>query len=196
MTLAAYRMDDLYQALDQLSSQPECRECRLCEEHVGLVYILKGESERVRRHRLPILRTSSGVEYLGRVPDPESRKGGTSPAARTHGWCCAFDWRTNTCSIYNDRPLCCRIYPLDLMRLEGEVWWVVHSECPIAQRFQRQRNLDLLCAITAAMERLISDEELEQWLTQDKFSQMIEAFSGDESRVIRLRRYGTPSLFS
>ena len=181
--------------MEILSSQPECQTCRLCEEHVGLVYLLGKESARVRSHRLPVLRTMSGVEYLGRVPDREVRKEGLSPVSPSHGWCSAFDPTTNMCRIYSDRPLCCRIYPLDLMRIDSQVWWVMHTECPIAQRFEKERRLGIIAAITARMERFISSDNLEDWLSQDKFSQIAEAFSHDATQVIRVRRYGEPIPF-
>jgi hypothetical protein len=78
------------------------------------------------------------------------------------------------------------------MKLNSIVWWVIHSECPIAQRFQRERRLGILVTMTFAMEAALSEEQLQHWLTQDKTSQAIEAFAFDQSRVIRLRRYGEP----
>jgi Fe-S-cluster containining protein len=168
-------MEKLYNVLLPLTSQSECQTCRLCEENVGLVYVLGDEAAKARKHGLPVLTTSQGVQYLGRTTD---------------GWCSSFDPTANTCRIYGDRPLCCRIYPLDLMRLDDIVWWVIHSECPIAQRFQRERRLGILATVTFAMEAALSEEQLLHWLTQDKTSQAIEAFAFDQSRVIRLRRYG------
>lgn len=170
-------MEKLYEILKPLASQSECETCRLCERNVGLVYVLGNEASKAQHHGLPILTTSQGVQYLGRTRD---------------GWCCSFDPTTNTCRMYSDRPLCCRIYPLDLMRLNDTVWWVIHSECPIAQRFKQERRLGVLAAMTYAMEGALSDEQLQHWLTQDKTSQAIEAFAFDESEVIRLRRFGEP----
>lgn len=173
-------ISELYDLFKILTAQPECRTCSLCEEHVGLVYLLDSEAEKAKNSSLPVLTTSTGVQYLGRTRE---------------GWCCSFDPDANTCRIYEQRPLCCRIYPLDLMQLDGEIWWVIHSECPIAQRFQRERMLSTLAAATSAVEGKISESQLKRWMTQDRFSQMIEAFSYDESKVIRLRRYGEKRPF-
>jgi Fe-S-cluster containining protein len=174
-------MEALYDVLKPLTNQPECQTCRRCEENVGLVYLLGNEAGKAIRRELPVLTTSEGVQYLGRTTD---------------GWCSSFNPATNTCGIYADRPLCCRIYPLDLMKLDGAVWWVIHAECPIAQRFQWERRLSILAAMTAAMERVISDEQVENWLTQDKTSQAVEAFSFDVAKVIKLRRYGESIAFT
>jgi hypothetical protein len=76
------------------------------------------------------------------------------------------------------------------MKLDGTVWWVIHAECPIAQRFQRDRQLEVLAAMTAALEREISEEQLRLWLASDKSSQRIEAFSASQPKVFKLRPYG------
>src|SRR5581483_798372 len=156
------QMESLYQVLRPLATQPECQSCRLCEEHVGLVYLLGDEAVKANEHSLPIITSSQGVQYLSRTRD---------------GWCSSFDPNTNMCRMYADRPLCCRLYPLDLMQLEGAVWWVIHAECPIAQRFQKERRLAVLAAITDALERALSKEQLNRWLIQDKMSRGIESFS-------------------
>src|ERR1051326_8241556 len=162
-------MQFLYKILKPLTSQPECQTCRLCEENVGLVYLMGDEATKAQDHGLHVLTTDRGVQYLKRTNE---------------GWCSSFDPSTNTCKIYNDRPLCCRIYPLDLMKINGEIWWVIHAECPIAQRFQRERRLSIFAAMTVAMERALTDEQLQHWLVQDKTSQEIEAFSFDETKVV------------
>jgi Fe-S-cluster containining protein len=170
----------LYDILRPLASQPECKSCKLCEEHVGLVYLLGKEATRSVDQGIPVSISSRGSQYLART---------------SKGWCAAFDPASNLCRIYNDRPLCCRLYPLDLMRLDGDVWWVIHAECPIAQRFQRDRHLEILTALTISLERTLSDEQLQSWLTTDRTSQNIEAFSSTRPNVIRLRRFGRSLSF-
>jgi Fe-S-cluster containining protein len=167
-------ISDLYDVLHPLASQPECQTCRLCEEHVGLVYLLEDEASKLGNPSLPIL-TAAQDQYLGRTRD---------------GWCCAFDNENNACKIYDSRPLCCRIYPLDLMVVDEEIWWVIHSECPIAQRFQRERRLGVLAALTFSMEQRLSSEQIGRWIKQDRLSQIIEAFSFDQSKVVPLRKLG------
>ena len=118
------------------------------------------------------------MSYLNRTPE---------------GWCAAFDPATNRCRIYESRPLCCRLYPLDLMELDGFVWWVIHSECPIARRFQAERRSDVLAALTLRIETQLTDRHVAEFLTQDKTSDHIEAFSFEENKVIKIRKYGDKS---
>jgi Fe-S-cluster containining protein len=174
-------MRDLYEILQPLASQPECASCNLCERNVGLVYLLGDEAARIRAIDQKLVSiTSKNVEYL-------NRKDG--------GWCACYSASANTCGIYNDRPLCCRLYPLDLMEIGQEVWWVIHSECPIGQRFQRQRQMDLLAAVTLALERHLGDERLQQWILQDRTSREIEAFHYDQLNVTKIRRLSSPNAW-
>jgi len=76
------------------------------------------------------------------------------------------------------------------MEVGGETWWVIHSECPIAQRFQREKKLGILAALTFSMEQRLSADQIARWIRQDRLSQMIEDFSLDPSRVMTLRRLG------
>jgi hypothetical protein len=76
------------------------------------------------------------------------------------------------------------------MKLDGVIWWVIHAECPIAKRFQRDRHMEILAAMTAALECELPEEQLRAWLVTDEISQRIEAFSSSEPKVFKLRRYG------
>jgi Fe-S-cluster containining protein len=167
----------IYEVLGALGNQPECSTCRLCEEHVGLVYLMSAEATRDRRKGLPVLSVDASAHYYPRTRD---------------GWCSCFDPATNTCRVYAERPLCCRLYPLDLVSIEGEVWWVVHRECPIAQRFTRQRQLDVLAAVTRRIEPLLGDEDLADWIRQDRVSAAIEYLDHEEMSLTPLRRFGSP----
>lgn len=170
----------LYALLGALSQQAECKTCRKCEENVGLVYLLATEPADLERQGKQIVRTGLGANYVPR---------------RADGWCSCFDPERNLCRIYDSRPLCCRLYPLDLIAIDGVPWWVLHSECPIAQRFQAERRLDVLVALTVALERALSEEELGEWLTQDRLSQAVEAFESEPTKVVPLRKVGAQLRF-
>jgi len=173
-------LKNLYEIVRLLTSQSECMACRLCEENVGLVYAFRLELDQIRTHKPPLSVTSTGVTYLKRTQD---------------GWCPCFDPTTNKCRIYHDRPLCCRIYPLDLMRLNGDVWWVLHSECPIFQRYEREKRLDILALMTAELESNLSESQIKEWINEDRMSQLIEAFSREKYKVIKLRKFGAETPF-
>jgi Fe-S-cluster containining protein len=148
----------------------------LCEENIGLVYLLGTEHKEISKLGIPVAITSRDAQYIGRTPQ---------------GCCAAFDDANNACAIYENRPLCCRLYPLDLVSINDELWWVIHSQCPIAQRFFIERKLDILAAMTVAIEKTIGQELLRRWLNSDRMSQNIESFSSTSPRTMTLRRFGT-----
>lgn len=176
--MGAPDLERAYAALKTLSSQPECDTCRLCEENVGLVYVFRKEMARSKALRQSTCITSTPVGYIERTEE---------------GWCQHFDVETGRCGIYKARPLCCRLYPLDLMHLDGESWWVLHSECPIAKRFSHDRTLELLISITVQLEDALAESEISEWLVQDRVSQQIEAFHGEPSSIIKVRRLRAPT---
>ena len=51
----------LYVALKPLATQPECATCRKCEEHVGLVYLVRGESAQLDAVDVPLDQLVNGV---------------------------------------------------------------------------------------------------------------------------------------
>jgi Fe-S-cluster containining protein len=177
-------MDNLYKALILLSSQPDCGSCNNCEKNIGLVYLIGEESSRLEKLGKKTVETSKGVKYLER--------------RQNHGqamWCNFFDVKKNLCTIYELRPLCCRLYPIDLMKFEGALYWVAHTKCPITRRFQRDRKLDLFAAITIRLESELTPLQLRKWIDSDSVSQTIEAFERDYSNVIKLRQYGEKQCF-
>lgn len=164
----------LYEILQPLTSQPECQTCKLCEENIGLVYLLSTEHKQISKLDIPIAITSRGAKYIARTPQ---------------GCCAAFNDANNTCTIYERRPLCCRLYPLDLITVNDEIWWVIHSECPIATRFLVERKLELLAAMTVTIEKAMGRELLQNWLISDGMSQNIEAFSSTRPHTIKIRQF-------
>jgi Fe-S-cluster containining protein len=170
-------MARLQTVLRPLTSQPECDTCRLCEEHVGLVYLLGDEAPISRRHSLPVITSVKGAQYL----------------SHTHnGLCVAFEAGAGRCQIYADRPLACRIYPLDLMCFKGVFWWVIYIECPIAQRFMHDRQMEVFIGITAALEKTFSKEYFQHWMKTERSTEDIEAFTFEELKVAKLRPFGGP----
>lgn len=174
------KLQGVYNIAEFLSSQEECNTCNLCEKNVGLVYLLDNEMEKLKQHNLKISSTTNGTDFLSRTSD---------------GWCSAFDHTRNRCTVYDDRPLCCRIYPFDLMHFDREFWWVIFYECPIAKRFFAEKKEDVLLAFTYSLEREMGNTLIAEFVREDKISQHIDAFTGETPLVKKLRKFGTPPLF-
>jgi Fe-S-cluster containining protein len=46
---------------------------------------------------------------------------------------CRFhDVKSGRCNIYNARPLDCRLYPLDIMLIDGRYFWILREYCRIS----------------------------------------------------------------
>jgi Fe-S-cluster containining protein len=165
-------LESIYSAIASLGGQPECATCRQCEENVGLVYLLGPEAAHAKSRALPVIRVGESANYFSRTP---------------HGWCPCYDPSTNTCGIYKNRPLCCRLYPIDLVHHEGRPWWVLHGECPIAQRWIQDRHTDVLVALLEQLEELLDPHILRDWISQDRTSSAIESLESDEMFLVPIR---------
>lgn len=92
----------------------DCTSCTSCCEHGGLVYVKDNEVERLKHLKVPLL-TIDGVSFIRRLPN------GSCPMLNQEG---------KKCSIYHDRPLCCRLFPLDVLYIDGGLHWAISAECP------------------------------------------------------------------
>lgn len=174
-------MKSVYNRLSELSSQKECNSCRICESNVGLVYLF--EKERVIIEKIDRNIISRSINNVCFIKRKES------------GYCSCFDVKTGKCRIYINRPLCCRLYPIDFMKIDNQIWWVVHSECPIYIRYNENRDISILYALTISLEEEISRSEFIQWLEIDNVSVNIEAFSREQCSIVKLRKFKSERVF-
>ena len=56
-----------------------------------------------------------GISFIERMPD---------------GSCPMLDRQRRRCSIYDDRPFCCRLFPIDILKLDGQLQWAISGQCP------------------------------------------------------------------
>ena len=91
-----------------------CRGCTSCCERGGLVYVKDDEREALSRLDVPMINIS-GVTFIKRLAD---------------GTCPMLDRVGKQCSIYEDRPLCCRLFPLDILSIDRKLQWAVSNQCP------------------------------------------------------------------
>ncbi len=93
-----------------------CPECARCERSV--VYLTPAEQAHAREGGLPLF------------------GGGPTRTWNRLGCDCPFYQATTlTCGIYAQRPLICRLFPLDILAGDdGEYWWVVYEACEEVRR--------------------------------------------------------------
>src|SRR3989442_16016557 len=88
-----------------------CKGCTSCCERGGLVFVRDEEVTALRRIGVPII-TIGHVAFIKRLPD---------------GSCPMLDRKDKKCSIYEDRPQCCRLFPLDVLTMGGELKWALST---------------------------------------------------------------------
>lgn len=144
--ISSESLDKLYKIASFLSNQEECKTCSLCEDNIGLVYVFKHELKVIgRKHAVP---TSAGLNFFVRTED---------------GHCPYFNKELGTCGIYENRPICCRIYPLDLLFEDGEYWWIAYSDCPIFKRYEKNMSLNILRNKLISLENALDTGTLKEW---------------------------------
>lgn len=55
---------------------------------------------------------------------------------------CKFE-KGYRCKMYSDRPLDCRIFPLDIIEEDGKYWWCIFTICPKHEKI-RQKLIPLI----------------------------------------------------
>jgi Fe-S-cluster containining protein len=58
--------------------------------------------------------------------------------------CILWDEETNKCTIYEQRPFDCRMFPFDIMKIDGEYRWIVFSCNPDSNWKWTEEYLDKL----------------------------------------------------
>ncbi|MEW6714625.1 MAG: YkgJ family cysteine cluster protein [Nitrospirota bacterium] len=104
----------LYEVLDRMSDKLNCGTCGVCEN--DLIYLLPDEEPFFRKMGIDLIEVE-GVHFLVKTPKD--------------GQYCPFrDQQTRTCSIYNNRPAICRMFPLEIKETDEGYWWGMCLYCP------------------------------------------------------------------
>lgn len=90
-----------------------CQGCTKCCEK-GLVYVMPEEKESLLELGVPIINID-GIDFIKR---------------RSDGSCWMLDKKNKKCSIYERRPFCCQVFPLDLFSRHGKKEWIMYTYCP------------------------------------------------------------------
>ena len=142
-----------------------CSGCTACCEHGGLVYVLDEEVEVLRHLGVPMVAVG-GVTFIKRLPS---------------GACPMLDLKNRRCSIYEQRPLCCRMFPLDVLQMDGRLQWAITHSCPPQRkRFESGQESangfgsGALIHITAALEAHVTSEDLRFFGRKEKVAARVE----------------------
>jgi Fe-S-cluster containining protein len=73
--------------------------------------------------------------------------------------------KENRCHLYEDRPLDCRLFPLDIIEDEGTYWWCIFTVCP-----KHEIIRDKLIPLIPGLEARITEKIFDQYRQQIKIT--------------------------
>lgn len=144
-------LENLYDKLDELSKhvQKFCFDCEIvcCR---GYIMLLREEAEQVLKNGGSVLEYKNPKGVKGYMLDTYPRDVTGNFRCDVHAPECPNRSLISGCSLYNVRPLICRMYPLDLQEIKDKpnIYWVVHKRCEFMQKLPK--------------------EDLENWLSKAK----------------------------
>lgn len=133
-------LTDFYRELDSLN-RPLRRYCKTCKRHCcrGYIMLFREEAIRLLEQDVSVLRYSR-YEQHGYQMDTYPRDENGEIMYGVFGPECPNRLNSGKCSVYDFRPLICRIYPMDLQRVDDElnVNWVIHKKCDFISEAPRE----------------------------------------------------------
>lgn len=140
--------EKLNSALTSLKKIISCESCDLasCCCDTGYVYLLPFEVNYYKQKSFPL------VEYDG-----------IYFFKKDNGNCIFFSKRNKTCEIYQDRPIICRMFPIDLSFKNDQLIWNFFSQCPYISGNARLSNYRELGKIVSLFERHLNNEIILQY---------------------------------
>jgi MoaA/NifB/PqqE/SkfB family radical SAM enzyme len=126
-------LDELYRGIEQ-----DCRECQ-DPDCMGYVWLLKQEAERLYERGVPLVQINNNPTFIHSFP--VTNKGQLNLSVR-YPLCSQLCTNSRRCSIYEDRPLVCRLYPLGLeTNTDGAIVWALHRDCLYIRRMKERGTL-------------------------------------------------------
>ena len=122
-------LSQLYDALDDLYLYigQDCRDCRY-PDCMGYVWLLKKETERLYQRSVPLVQVNNGPTFIHSFPVIAQRA--SRDLSVRYPPCSQLCIDSRRCSIYQDRSLTCRLYPLGLeTKADGTIVWALHRDC-------------------------------------------------------------------
>ena len=135
-----------------------CDGCTCCD--AGTVYVLSREVDFLRSQGVEVLETF-GYHFI-----PQGANG-----------CLYNDPIKKKCTIYEHRPICCRLFPFDiyLSDFSQDLYWVYYKKCKkIVEVLGESQNLRGVLEIINEVERHISLEDILEFYKMNIVTRRIE----------------------
>lgn len=130
-------LDDLYREIEQ-----DCLDCKDCNGYpdcMGYIWLLKEEAERLYEGGVPLVQVNNGPTFIHSFP---ALSQGQPDLSVRYPPCSQLCSDRRRCSIHQDRPLVCRLYPLGLeTKVDGTIVWALHRDCLYVRRMKERGSL-------------------------------------------------------
>jgi Fe-S-cluster containining protein len=143
-----HHLSKLYLELDLLYKdiKPTCIGCKDhdCE---GYVWLLKEEAKALFNHNVPIVEINENTFFIHSFEEVEGsvRVDKPRPPCRLR--------KKGLCSIYDSRPLVCRMYPVGPITIDGEVLIALHKDCRFSRKLQGKDKLKFFNKISEILKQ-------------------------------------------
>lgn len=135
-----------------------CSGCSCCD--AGTVYVFPHEMDELK---------SKGVELaeaFGFYFIPQREKG-----------CIYYNAEKIRCEIYDHRPICCRLFPLDisLSSHESRLYWVCYKGCKqVSKLIKEVKTRRAVFNILDEIERSLTEEDIVNWHNMNIVTRRLE----------------------
>jgi len=116
------QFDDLYQGIGLVCAACQFHDCE------GYIWLLDLEAESLYNKGVAIVELNGNIQFIHSFAEEDGRLMIDKPRPP-----CSLRHK-GLCSIYSDRPLVCRMYPVGLATIHGHVKLVLHMDCEFSQR--------------------------------------------------------------
>jgi Fe-S-cluster containining protein len=139
----------------------KCDNCHSCCKHSS-GFVLSHEVERLKKLKVPLQKVGN-IHFMALNPD------GTCPNLNDQ----------NKCSMYEDRPIACRMFPLNLMDRQDFIKkWVFFSFCPTENQLLMDASgyvsNRLILMTTHELEKCFNRQEIEEMLEADRMVSQVD----------------------
>ena len=140
----------LYAQLDTLYQGIFDSVCASCTDHdcEGYVWLLPEEEMLLLEAGVPVVEINGNARFIHSFPEEE----GELVIDRPKPPCILRE--DKKCSVYNLRPLVCRMYPVGLVTHENTVSLVLHKDCAFTRRQDEQARTEFIQEVSAIFQNL------------------------------------------
>lgn len=145
--------------------------CAQCKDHdcEGYVWLLKEEATSLYDLGISIVEINDSTFFIHSFEEVDGSLSINKPKPP-----CKLR-RNGICSIYNSRPLVCRMYPVGLVTVDSEVLLVLHKDCKFSRDISGEAKVAFIAQAVEILKRA-SPELLNEVLTSYSEVDAISAF--------------------